>query len=155
MPLIVLPCKCLWKCNNSLFFSNYSRIMPDSGNCLLFRKLCRHNHHRPIPKLTNSNVYNVCVCKNSHPLPFTESLLQAAMDTIRDWSFTRSLLCSFSSDGSFLLTVNFVWKTLVITAASCIPLFIAKFMQRWCAPSSYTKLLKNNSMFRNCCRITC
>ena len=58
-------------------------------------------------------------------------------------------------DGSFLMTVDFVWKTLVITAGSCIPLFIAKFMQRWCAPSSYTKLLKNNSMFRNCCRFTC
>ena len=62
---------------------------------------------------------------------------------------------SSPSDVSFLLTFDFVWKTLVITGSSCIPLFIAKFMQRWCAPSSYTKLLKNNSMFRNCCRLTC
>ena len=58
-------------------------------------------------------------------------------------------------DTSFLMTFDFVWKTLVITGSSCIPLFIAKLMQRKCAPSSYTKLLKNNSMLRNCCKFTC
>ncbi|XP_064393299.1 probable phospholipid-transporting ATPase IIA isoform X2 [Halichondria panicea] len=58
-------------------------------------------------------------------------------------------------DSSFLLTFGFVWKTLAVTGASCVPLFIAKFMQRWCAPSSYTKLLKKNTMLRNCCKLTC
>lgn len=58
-------------------------------------------------------------------------------------------------DTSFLLTLDFVWKTVVITAASCIPLFLAKLMQRWCAPSSYTKLLKKSSTFRNCRKFTC
>ncbi len=58
------------------------------------------------------------------------------------------------TDTYFLLTFDFVWKTVVITASSCIPLFIAKLMQQRCAPSSYTKLLKKNSMFRNCFRFT-
>jgi len=58
-------------------------------------------------------------------------------------------------DGSFLLTLGFLWKTVVITAASCIPLFLAKFMRQWCHPPSYAKLLKQNSMFRNCCKFIC
>jgi len=62
---------------------------------------------------------------------------------------------SFFTDGSFLLTLGFLWKTVVITAASCIPLFLAKFMRQWCHPPSYAKLLKQNSMFRNCCKFIC
>lgn len=58
-------------------------------------------------------------------------------------------------DGAFLLTFGFVWKTLLITAASCIPLLLLKLSYRKCAPPSYAKLLKQNSMFRNCCKVNC
>ncbi|KAL5466772.1 hypothetical protein EMCRGX_G030921 [Ephydatia muelleri] len=58
-------------------------------------------------------------------------------------------------DGSFLLTFGFVWKTLVIAGASCVPLVLLKLSYRKCAPPSYAKLLKQNSMFRNCCKVNC
>lgn len=57
-------------------------------------------------------------------------------------------------DGEFVVSLGFVWKTVLITATSCIPLFLAKFAQRFCAPPSYAKLLKENSMFRNCCTLS-
>lgn len=44
---------------------------------------------------------------------------------------------------------------MLITALSCLPLLILKIGYRKCAPPSYAKLLKQNSMFRNCCRLNC
>ena len=58
-------------------------------------------------------------------------------------------------DGYFLLSVEFVWKTLLILCISCLPLFLGKFLRHFCAPPSYAKLLKENSMFRNCCKFVC
>ena len=53
-----LPYKLSWKCNNSPFFSNYSGIMLDSRNFLLFQRLCRHIRRMPSP----STPYNHCTC---------------------------------------------------------------------------------------------
>ncbi|ESN91643.1 hypothetical protein HELRODRAFT_96328 [Helobdella robusta] len=43
-------------------------------------------------------------------------------------------------DVDFLLSWNFLWKVLVTTSVSCIPLFILKYLRRRFAPPSYTKL---------------
>ena len=75
---------------------------------------------------------------------------------MRDTEVIHSIvvMCVFV-DGSFLLTFGFVWKTLVIAGASCVPLVLLKLSYRKCAPPSYAKLLKQNSMFRNCCKVNC
>ena len=60
-------------------------------------------------------------------------------------------------DPQFLLTFGFAWKTLLVTCLSCLPLVIMKVVHRRCAPPSYSKLARKNSMFRNCkfwkCRV--
>ncbi|KAI8888423.1 phospholipid-translocating P-type ATPase [Backusella circina FSU 941] len=43
-------------------------------------------------------------------------------------------------DMSFILTGRFVWKVVVITAVSSLPLYVVKFIKRIYAPPSYTKL---------------
>ena len=44
------------------------------------------------------------------------------------------------SDKDFLSSWSFVWKVLVTTSISCIPLFILMYLKRKFAPSSYSKL---------------
>jgi len=44
------------------------------------------------------------------------------------------------TDVNFLLSVDFVWKVLVATSISCIPLFILKYLRWRFAPPSYSKL---------------
>ena len=44
------------------------------------------------------------------------------------------------SDSAFLTSVAFLWKVVVITLVSCLPLYIAKYLRRKYAPSSYSKL---------------
>jgi len=43
-------------------------------------------------------------------------------------------------DADFIKTMAFVWKTLVITAVSCLPLYIIKFLRKRLAPPAYQKL---------------
>ena len=43
-------------------------------------------------------------------------------------------------DVDFLLSTDFIWKVLVATSVSCIPLFILKYIRRKFAPPSYSKL---------------
>lgn len=43
-------------------------------------------------------------------------------------------------DPAFLTSTAFLWKTAVITALSCIPLFLLKYLQRKFSPPSYSKL---------------
>ena len=44
------------------------------------------------------------------------------------------------ADKDFLRSWDFVWKVLVTTCISCIPLFILKYIKKKFAPSSYSKL---------------
>jgi len=44
------------------------------------------------------------------------------------------------TDVGFLLSPDFVWKVLVATSISCIPLFILKYLRWRFAPPSYSKL---------------
>lgn len=44
------------------------------------------------------------------------------------------------ADAHFLVKGEFVWKTLVITLVSCLPLYILKFVRTRYAPPIYTKL---------------
>lgn len=44
------------------------------------------------------------------------------------------------SDATFLVSITFLWKVVVITLVSCLPLYIAKFLRHKYAPSSYSKL---------------
>jgi len=48
---------------------------------------------------------------------------------LRDW---------FDSD--FIQSPEFVWKTLLITAVSCLPLYLIKFLRKRFSPPSYQKL---------------
>ena len=50
------------------------------------------------------------------------------------------ILTMFFSDPEFLQTSEFIWKTIVITAVSCIPLYIIKFLRKRFNPPSYQKL---------------
>jgi len=43
-------------------------------------------------------------------------------------------------DSEFIQSVDFVWKTLVITSVSCVPLYAAKFLRKKFSPPSYQKL---------------
>merc|ERR1719431_1521151 len=43
-------------------------------------------------------------------------------------------------DGEFIKSVDFLWKTAVITGVSCIPLYLVKFLRRRFSPPSYQKL---------------
>ncbi|KAJ2326813.1 putative aminophospholipid-translocase [Coemansia sp. RSA 2611] len=64
------------------------------------------------------------------------------------WSILGSLAIYIASiwvlpayfDVSFIVTPAFVWKTLVITAVSSVPLYIIKLIRRIYAPPAYAKL---------------
>ncbi|XP_043462367.1 probable phospholipid-transporting ATPase IIA isoform X2 [Leptopilina heterotoma] len=43
-------------------------------------------------------------------------------------------------DAEFIRTEDFLWKVLVITLISCLPLYILKFLRKKFSPPSYTKL---------------
>jgi len=43
-------------------------------------------------------------------------------------------------DSEFIQTWDFVWKTLVITVVSCLPLYLIKFLRKRFSPPSYQKL---------------
>merc|ERR1711915_708259 len=43
-------------------------------------------------------------------------------------------VCQFISDSEFIQSVDFVWKTLVITSVSCVPLYAAKFLRKKFSP---------------------
>ncbi|KAJ2743238.1 putative aminophospholipid-translocase [Coemansia sp. BCRC 34301] len=64
------------------------------------------------------------------------------------WSILGSLAVYVASiwvlpayfDPAFILSTAFVWKTVVITAVSSVPLYIIKFLGRIYAPPAYAKL---------------
>ncbi|RZC39817.1 E1-E2 ATPase and/or Hydrolase like2 domain containing protein [Asbolus verrucosus] len=43
-------------------------------------------------------------------------------------------------DSEFIQTEDFIWKVLVITLVSCLPLYILKFLRKKFSPPSYSKL---------------
>jgi len=43
-------------------------------------------------------------------------------------------------DSEFIKSFAFIWKTMVITALSCLPLYIIKFLGEWFSPPAYQKL---------------
>jgi len=43
-------------------------------------------------------------------------------------------------DGEFIKSLDFLWKTAVITGVSCLPLYLLKFLRRRFSPPSYQKL---------------
>jgi len=43
-------------------------------------------------------------------------------------------------DLSFIISLEFLWKVTVVTAISCLPLYITRFIKRKIDPPSYTKL---------------
>ncbi|KAJ1768277.1 putative aminophospholipid-translocase [Coemansia sp. RSA 1813] len=64
------------------------------------------------------------------------------------WSILGSLIIYIASiwvlpayfDASFIMSAPFVWKTVVITAVSSVPLYIIKAIRRIYAPPAYAKL---------------
>merc|ERR1712029_421948 len=85
-------------------------------------------------------------------LILTELIMVAL--TIRTWHWLM-IIAEFASlaiyilsliilkdffDAIFIKTAEFVWKTVVITAVSCVPLYILKFLRKKFSPSSYQKL---------------
>ncbi|XP_013401092.1 probable phospholipid-transporting ATPase IIB [Lingula anatina] len=86
-------------------------------------------------------------------LILTELLMVAL--TIRTWHWLMAVaeifsfgiyvaslvvLKNFYFDEDFLKSWDFVWKVLVITSVSCIPLYILKYLRRKFSPPSYSKL---------------
>ena len=43
-------------------------------------------------------------------------------------------------DAEFIQTGGFMWRTATITAISCVPLYIWKFLRKRFSPTSYQKL---------------
>ncbi|EDV26080.1 uncharacterized protein TRIADDRAFT_55823 [Trichoplax adhaerens] len=85
-------------------------------------------------------------------LILTELLMVAL--TIRTWHwvvivseifslalyFCSMLLLRNYFDLNFITSFNFLWKVVVLTIISCVPLYILKFLRRRFAPPSYAKL---------------
>ncbi|CAH1785189.1 unnamed protein product [Owenia fusiformis] len=86
-------------------------------------------------------------------LILTELLMVAL--TIRTWHYLMIIAEVFSLgvyiaslfilkdiyfDARFLQSWDFIWKVLVITSVSCIPLYILKFLRKKFSPPSYSKL---------------
>ncbi|GAB1863273.1 Phospholipid-transporting ATPase [Camponotus japonicus] len=85
-------------------------------------------------------------------LVLTELIMVAL--TIRTWHHIMILAEIFSLalyllslvvlkdyfDAEFIKTTGFLWKVLVITLVSCMPLYILKFLRKKFSPPSYTKL---------------
>ncbi|XP_049848319.1 probable phospholipid-transporting ATPase IIB [Schistocerca gregaria] len=85
-------------------------------------------------------------------LILTELIMVAL--TIRTWHYIMVLAEFFSLglyilslivmkdsfDSSFIQTTDFLWKVLVITLVSCLPLYILKFLRKKFSPPSYSKL---------------
>jgi hypothetical protein len=46
----------------------------------------------------------------------------------------------FFSDPWFIWTLDFAWKTSLITAASCVPLFVIKCLRLKFSPPTYQKI---------------
>ena len=62
--------------------------------------------------------------------------------SVKIWWFLTfiDLLKLFLADAEFIKSVDFVWKTAVITGVSCLPLYFIKFLRRRFSPPSYQKL---------------
>uniref|UniRef100_A0A8C4NK30 Phospholipid-transporting ATPase n=1 Tax=Eptatretus burgeri TaxID=7764 RepID=A0A8C4NK30_EPTBU len=85
-------------------------------------------------------------------LILTELLMVAL--TVRTWHWLMVLAELFSLviyiaslvllneffDTAFITSLTFVWKVLVITLVSCLPLYILKYLQRKFSPPNYSKL---------------
>lgn len=85
-------------------------------------------------------------------LVLTELIMVAL--TIRTWHYIMALAELLSLglyilsliilkdyfDAEFIQTTNFLWKVLVITLVSCLPLYILKFLRKKFSPPSYSKL---------------
>ena len=85
-------------------------------------------------------------------LIMTELIMVAL--TIRTWHWLMVLAEFFSLvvyiislivlkdvfDSEFIQTTDFIWKTVVITAVSCVPLYIIKFLRKRFSPQAYQKL---------------
>ena len=62
-------------------------------------------------------------------------------DSVKNKGFkTHHFIYIFPSDPDFLSSWGFIWKVLVITSVSCIPLYILKYLRKKFSPPSYSKL---------------
>ena len=55
-------------------------------------------------------------------------------------SVRKMLKFHLISDAEFLKTGDFMWKTASITAISCVPLYVWKFLRKKFSPAAYQKL---------------
>lgn len=55
-------------------------------------------------------------------------------------SWYLDIIVLFIVDSEFIKTTDFIWKVLVITLISCLPLYILKFLRKKFSPPSYSKL---------------
>merc|ERR1719411_2412051 len=69
-----------------------------------------------------------------HPLMILAELLSILL-----YLLSLILLREFF-DAEFIKSLDFVWKTAVITGVSCLPLYFIKFLRRRFSPPSYQKL---------------
>ncbi|XP_064598851.1 probable phospholipid-transporting ATPase IIB [Liolophura sinensis] len=85
-------------------------------------------------------------------LLLTELLMVAL--TIRTWHYLMVVAQIFSIgiyiasvvilkeyfDPKFMITLDFIWKVLLLTSVSCIPLYVIKYLRKKFSPPSYSKL---------------
>merc|ERR1712079_505305 len=69
-----------------------------------------------------------------HPI-----MLLAELSSVGIYFLSLIFLTDFF-DSEFIQTGDFVWKTLLITAISCLPLYLIKFLRNRFSPASYRKL---------------
>jgi phospholipid-translocating ATPase len=82
-----------------------------------------------------SELFNVAIeIQKWHPLIIASEVLSVAI------YFASMFLLSTYFDTTFVLTASFCWKVAVITAVSCVPPAIAKWLHSKYAPSAHSKV---------------
>jgi len=67
-------------------------------------------------------------------------MIASLVVTLLSYVITMMIPQILAFELSFILSFEFVWKVVVITVVSCLPLYVIKFISRKIDPPSYTKL---------------
>jgi phospholipid-translocating ATPase len=59
---------------------------------------------------------------------------------VQSEAFRITRASTLLTDWEFIWTTDFLSKVSAITAVSCVPLYILKFLRQKCSPPSYVKL---------------
>lgn len=60
--------------------------------------------------------------------------------TLVQFNLTNALLLLFKTDITFIASWGFIWRVVLVTMVSCLPIYLFRFIKRKLDPPSYTKL---------------